>query len=218
MGNVIVAALLIIGAVIAASIVIVTQGPALEMSIDSVIRSQSNVADIIRSDIEIVSVEPDQSGQRIDVWLKNAGSLNIMPVSSLDVILRSSDGRRGEYVPHGVAPGNGWVVVPASHQVWHIGGTLQLQIILAVPLTSGVYILSVTTPQGVTDDQSFEMAALATPVPRVRCGVVFASCGEGNASIHTMRDYGTDITKLTENPVGDWKPSWSPGGNLLSNS
>ena len=48
MGNVIVAALLIIGAVIAASIVIVTQGPALEMSIDSVIQSQSNVADIIR--------------------------------------------------------------------------------------------------------------------------------------------------------------------------
>jgi len=134
------------------------------------------------------------------------------------VILRSSDGRRGEYVPHGVAPGNGWVVVPASHQVWHIGGTLQLQIILAVPLTSGVYILSVTTPQGVTDDQSFEMAALATPVPRVRCGVVFASCGEGNASIYTMRNYGTDITKLTGNPVGDWKPSWSPGKNLLSNS
>ena len=88
---------------------------------------------------------------------------------------------------------------------------MQLQIILAVPLTSGVYILSVTTPQGVTDDQSFEMADLATPVPRVRCGVVFASCGEGNADIYTMTDNGTDITKLTENPVGDWKPTWSPG-------
>ena len=26
-----------------------------------------------------------------------------------------------------------------------------------------------------------------------------------------MTDNGTDITKLTENPVGEWKPSWSPG-------
>ena len=157
MGNVIVAALLIIGAVIAASIVIVTQGPALEMSIDSVIQSQSNVADIIRSDIEIVSVEPDQSGQRIDVWLKNAGSLNIMPVSSLDVILRSSDGRRGEYVPHGVASGNGWVAVPASHQVWHRGETLRIQVSLADALSLGKYRLSATTPNGVSADMTFEM-------------------------------------------------------------
>ena len=47
MGNVIVAALLIIGAVIAASIVIVTQGPALELSIDSVIQSQRDRKSVV---------------------------------------------------------------------------------------------------------------------------------------------------------------------------
>ena len=215
MGNVIVAALLIIGAVIAASIVIVTQGPALEMSVDSVIQSQSKVADIIRSDIEIVSVEADTTGQSVVAWVKNTGNLNIKPVSNLDIILKRVDQRRSEYIPYGAPAGNTWSAVSSGQGVWHQQETLQVQITLAVPLTSGVYILSITTPQGVTDDQSFEMAALAIPVPRARHGVAFTSYSEGNADIYTMRDYGTDITKLTENPADDWKPSWSPIGSRI---
>jgi len=93
----------------------------------------------------------------IDVWLKNAGSSRIMPVSALDVILRSIDGRRGEYVPHGVASGNGWVAVPASHQVWHRGETLRIQVSLADALSLGKHRLSATTPNGVSADMTFEM-------------------------------------------------------------
>jgi archaellum component FlaG (FlaF/FlaG flagellin family) len=216
MSNVIVAALLLIGAGIAASIVIVTQGPALEMSIDSVIQSQSNVADMIRSDIEIVSAEAIPGGQTIVAWVKNTGNLNIKPVSSLDIILKRVDQRRSEYIPYGAPTGNTWSVLSPGQGVWHQRETLQVQITLAVPLTSGVYILSVTTPQGVTDDQSFEMAALDIPVPRVRHGVVFTSYSEGNADIYTMREYGTDITKPTENPAGDWKALRSPNGDKIA--
>ena len=215
MGDVIVAALLIVGACIAATVVIITQGPALGMSVDSVIESQRNTADMIKSDIEIVSAEADDVGQTIDVWLKNTGALNIKPVSALDVILRSVDGRRGEYVSHGGTPGNGWVAVPASRVVWNRGESLRIQIALAVPLPLGVYKLAVTTPKGVTAEQPFEVVAPAIHVPRVSRRIAFTSYRDGNAEIYTMRDDGTDIIRLTDNPRGDWRPSWSPDGSRI---
>ena len=156
MGNVIVAAFLIVGAGVAATVVIITQGPALGLSVDSMIESQLSTADMIQSDIEIVSAEADDVGQTIDVWLKNTGASNIKPVSALDVILRSVDGRRGEYVPYGGAPGNGWLVVPASQLVWNRGEILRIKINLATPLSSDTYRLSATTPNGVSASMVFE--------------------------------------------------------------
>jgi len=137
MGNVIVAALLIVGAGIAATIVIITQGPALGMSVDSVIQSQSNVADTIRSDIEIVSAEAVTS-RSVLVWVKNTGNLNIEPVPNIDIILKRADHRRSEYIPYGAPSGNTWSALSPAQGVWHQQETLHVQITLAVPLTLGV--------------------------------------------------------------------------------
>ena len=157
MDKAIVTGLLVIASVVAASILVMTISPSIRTGSRSISSASISMAERIETEIAIITAEPDQTGQRIDVWLKNAGSTNIKPTSSLDLILRSGDGRRGEYVPHGVASGNGWVVVPASHQVWHSGGTLRIQVSLTDALTSGKYRISATTPTGVSADMDFEM-------------------------------------------------------------
>ena len=157
MDKAIVTGLLVIASVVAASILVMTISPSIRTGSRSISSASISMAERIETEIAIITAEPDQTGQRIDVWLKNAGATNIKPTSSLDLILRSSDGRRGEYVPHGVASGNGWVVVPASHQVWHSGGTLRIQVSLTDALTSGKYRISANTPTGVSADMDFEM-------------------------------------------------------------
>ena len=157
MDKAIVTGLLVIASTVAAALLVVTISPSIRTGSQSISGASISMAQRIETEIAIITAEPDQTGQRIDVWLKNAGSTNIMPLSSLDVILRSSDGRRGEYVPHGAASGNSWVVVPASHEVWHSGGTLRMQVSLADALTSGKYRISATTPNGVSSDMDFEM-------------------------------------------------------------
>lgn len=158
MGNVIVAAFLIVGAGVAATVVIITQGPALGLSVDSMIESQISTADMIQSDIEIVSVEPVDT-TTIVAWVRNTGSTNIKPVSSLAIILKRTDLRRSEYISFGAPPGNFWSVVSPTQGVWHRQETLRVRIIVEVPLGLGVYTLAVTTPKGVRGEQSFEVVA-----------------------------------------------------------
>ena len=157
MDKAIVTGLLIIASVVAATILVVTISPSITAGSRSVTGASISQAGRIQTEITVVTADPDQSGQMIDVWLKNAGSSKIMPVSALDVILRSIDGRRGEYVPHGVASGNGWVAVPDSHQVLHRGETLRIQVSLADAQSLGKHRLSATTPNGVSADMTFEM-------------------------------------------------------------
>ena len=157
MDKAIVTGLLIIASVVAATILVVTISPSIKAGSQSVSGASISMAERIETEITIITAEPDRSGQKIDIWLKNAGSSKIMPVSALDLILRSIDGRRGEYVPQGVASGNGWVAVPASHQVWHRGETLRIQVSLADALSLGKHRLSATTPNGVSADMTFEM-------------------------------------------------------------
>ena len=98
MGNVIVAALLIVGAGAAATIVVITQGPSLTTGIDSVFQSQRAAADRIRSHIDIMGVSASDSRRSIDIWLKNTGDVPIDAVSNIDLILKREGPGGGAYI------------------------------------------------------------------------------------------------------------------------
>ena len=46
--------------------------------------------------------------------------------------------------------------------------------------------------------------------------IAFTSDRDGNSDIYVMNADGSDVTRLTENPGHDWRPDWSPDGQLIA--
>ena len=90
MDKVIVTGLLVIGSVTAALIVILSLLPVIGSSSSAVIESQSEAANRIKTDIEVIAVSG--TGDRIIAWVKNVGTFSILAIDRSDVFLiRSTD-------------------------------------------------------------------------------------------------------------------------------
>ena len=87
MDKVIVTALLTIGAVTAAMVVIFSIGPSISSSSQAVSESQNESANRIRTSIEIIAVTSNATGTQIDAWVKNVGVEPISPVNKTDVFV-----------------------------------------------------------------------------------------------------------------------------------
>ena len=46
--------------------------------------------------------------------------------------------------------------------------------------------------------------------------VAFSNDRDGNWDIYVMNADGSGVTRLTEHPLGDWDPAWSPGGQQIA--
>ena len=97
MDKVIVTGLLIISAVIAASIVVITLAPTISIGSASVSDASLQESERIRTNLHILSAQVQDDGLSIDAWLKNTGDVSIDPVSNIDLILRR-DGAGGLYM------------------------------------------------------------------------------------------------------------------------
>ena len=129
MDKVIVTGLLIISAVIAASIVVVTLAPTISIGSASVSDASLQESERIRTNLHILSAQVQDDGLSIDAWLKNTGDVPIAPVSNIDLILRR-DGAGGLYLLHGGVGGNRWSIVPGTINVLNRGETLRLSCLL----------------------------------------------------------------------------------------
>ncbi len=156
MDKVIVTALLTIGAVTAATVVIFSMGPTISKSTQAVSESQAEASNIIRTSIEIIAVAPDAAGTQIDAWVKNVGVEPISPVSKSDVFV-ITPGTRFDAMAYNTAGGdNTWTDSPAGSD-WNRSDTLHIVITLpaASPLAAGDHKLRVSTRNGVTADMTF---------------------------------------------------------------
>ncbi len=155
MDKVIVTALLTIGAVAAAMVVIMAMGPSINSSSQAVAESQNEAADRIRTSIEIIAVTSDAAGTQIDAWVKNVGVEPISPVNKTDVFV-ITPGTRFDAMTFNAAGGdNTWKDSPLSSP-WNRSDTLHIVITLvASPLVVGDHRLRVSTRNGIVADKTF---------------------------------------------------------------
>ena len=156
MDKVIVTALLTIGAVTAALVVIFSLGPSISSSGQAVSASSNEAADRIGTSIEIIVVAPNAAGTQIDAWVKNVGVQPISPVSASDVFV-ITPGTRYDAMTYNAAGGvdKTWKDDPVGSS-WNRSDTLHIIIDLsASALTTGDHQLRVSTRNGITTDMTF---------------------------------------------------------------
>ena len=155
MDKVIVTALLIIGSVTAAVMVITTVGPSITEGSQSVIESNREAAIRLKTNIEVIAVASNTAGTQIDVWVKNVGVSPIYAIEKSDVFV-VTPGTRYDSMTYAVSGDNTW-----SHDLvglnWNRGDTLHIAIELPAgnPMTAGDHVVKISTPNGVLAEKVF---------------------------------------------------------------
>jgi len=155
MDKVIVTGLLIIGSVTAALMVILTIGPSVSRSSQSILEIQREASVRIKTNIEVIAVAADSSGTQIDAWVKNVGVAPIMGLDTSDVFV-VTPGSRYDSMTYAASGDNTWTELPAGSS-WNRGETLHISITLPTgsPLASGNHMIRVSTPNGIVAERVF---------------------------------------------------------------
>ena len=159
MDKVIVTGLLVIASVTAAVVVIMTIGPSVSRSSQSMVQAQRQAADIIKTSIEIITAVPRTNGVQVDAWVKNTGIASIIAIDRSDVFLIRIDGTWAEAMTYDSGAG-GSKTWSGDLTEWNRGDTLHIIIDLSAdPLTEGNYLLRVSTPNGTISERIFEFTS-----------------------------------------------------------
>ena len=165
MEKVIVSGLLIIASVVAAVIAVTVISSTSAGDQDSMFDSNRVATSFIGTGVEGLSaVVEDGNGAVISAWFKNVGSADISPISAMDVFLLRGDRLSGTYI--GIPPAaDSWSVLdPLGSAVWPRGETIHIRLVLnANPIANGEYIVSLTTPNGVSGEVHFERGPVPQP-------------------------------------------------------
>lgn len=156
MNSVIVTGLLVVASVTAAAVVITTLLPSINESSQSVVRANREVATRIGTDIEIIAIAPDHSGQNIEAWIKNVGTVPIESFARSDIFL-VTPGQSFELMTHDQLAGPGtWREEPAGITLSR-SQTIHIEMVLpdGSPLGEGFHLLRVSTPNGVVAEKAF---------------------------------------------------------------
>ncbi len=176
MDNIIVTSILIIGAITTAAVVVfsITSNTGSDSQITA--RIQSAQSQELRTKIRIVSATVSHQGTPMRVWARNIGSTDIEPIDGIDVILERMDNRWGSVIPFSANSGMSWSLESASdsglsNSIWEPDETVQFIITLpddpSLPLAqrSGIYQVTLVTPNGVVEKKVFEHNPIPFPGP-----------------------------------------------------
>lgn len=158
------ALLIVIGMVLAVSLFNATY-PAVLDSGQAISDMADRTDDRLRSQIEIIHVagEMNSSGWWQDVngngyfdvfvWVKNVGSTRLFPIESVDIFF----GPEGNFerIPEARQAGvtyPRWVGQVENASDWTPTATLKFTISYALPLPADRYLIKVTAPNGVSDE------------------------------------------------------------------
>lgn len=148
-------ALLIIASVVAAMALINAVIPAANKSSGALLLANSEAADRINTDIEIVHATGNASTDVITVWVKNIGIKNIAPVSASDIIVTTpSDVLR---LPYDAGCGTEcWSFsIEEGGSDWIKSATVKFT--LATSVVSGVYNVKISVVNTVSATKDFSV-------------------------------------------------------------
>ena len=168
MDKVIVSGLLLIASITAVVMTISIITPTIGSNSESVVRSNRIAVDAASTGLDGVSaVAVGGSGVSISAWFKNVGSVDVEPLTAIDVFLLTGDRQGGRYIPFLNGADSWEVVQPVDSNVWARGDILEIQLTLdqANPISPGTYKVSLKTPNGISGDISFEYSLTPTPTP-----------------------------------------------------
>jgi len=171
MEKVIVSGLLIIASIVAAVLAITVLAPSSVDSKNSILASNQVANNFVGTNIDGLNAVPDGgNGLGISAWFKNVGSVDVEPISAIDVFLLTGNRLSGRYISYSDTPTSTdrWEVVsPQDSDVWARGETLLIRLNLEAsrPLSAGRYLVILTTPNGVTGEIFFEYGPTPTPTP-----------------------------------------------------
>ena len=160
MDKVIVTALLTIGAVAAAMVVIFAIGPSISESSQAVVASQNEAAGRIKTSIEVIAVASNAAGTQVDAWVKNVGPDPIPAIEKSDLFLIQAGTRYDAltYNNDGVTTKTWYDDLKESGLPWNKADTLHITITLVggdVILASTNYTLRMATPNAATAEKTF---------------------------------------------------------------
>ena len=105
MEKVIVSGLLIIASIIAAVLAITVLSPQSVDSKNSLLASNRIATSFVGTNVDGIKAVPDDgNGATISAWFKNVGSVDVEPISAIDVFLLTGDGLSGRYIPFSDSP------------------------------------------------------------------------------------------------------------------
>ncbi len=148
-------ALLIIASIVAVMALINAVIPAANKSSGALLMANSEAADRIRTDIEIVHASGNATTNTITVWVKNIGTKNIVPVTSSDIIVTTpSDVLR---LPYDSGCSNEcWdYSIEEGGSDWDKSATVKF--ILSTSVVTGVYNVKVSVANAVSATKDFSV-------------------------------------------------------------
>ena len=162
MDKVVTTALLTIASLLAGVMVVNTILPALGRSGGSVLSSSTAASEIIKTEVEIISIAASSS--QIVVWIKNVGAATIEEIEKSEVFVEDigtsftriahDSGQTGSctFAPSTV---NEWAYcVEDGEALWKTAGTVKI-VILWSGAPSGLYQLQFVTANGVRAEKAF---------------------------------------------------------------
>ena len=154
MDKVIVTALLVVAGVTAAGVAVATLTPVMTKSSSAVVDKSKDTSEKIGTDVKIIMVHPNATdNDKIQAFVKNVGSVNIIPISESNLYVENADGSTFYAPPYNVAGGdNTWQFTPATPLYLGPGETITIDVDLPADLiATNSYVFTYITPNAITD-------------------------------------------------------------------
>ena len=160
MDKVIVTGLLVVGAVAAPVVVVMTVLSTSGKSSQSVIDSQRVTSERIKTEIKVIAVASNTNGDLVDAWVKNVGVDRILAIDKSDVLLvKTGTGARYDRMIYDTSGATGtWTGdLHESGDSWGRGDTLHVVVTLSDPdlLATGDHVFRFETHNGRGAEKTF---------------------------------------------------------------
>jgi hypothetical protein len=154
MDKAIVTVLLIVCGVVATMTIFNEVLPAVSRSQGAIAVAADNASDVMTSRIEII--QANANGNTVNIWVKNVGATTIGSVADSNVIFGLAD--NAIPITYGGASAPNWTFTfLGDHVQWSPTAAVCITVHLSSPPASGLYLVRVVIPNGVSDETSLSV-------------------------------------------------------------